>query len=146
MQEALEGLDLGDAVEEGLGVDRGHGRAKTSGLDRESQPLAFFGHEDLREVVARPRAVGLPQGGEGRGGIGLPLGQRPAHDAGRQVVELLLGDAVAFGGQRRISGRAGAQRVDLRGEVPVAANRLDQRRRTYDGADVGARYLARRAV
>ena len=133
VQEALEGLDLGDPIEQRLFVDGRHGRTEAARLDGDSQPLTLFGDEDLREVVAGARAVGAPQRGYGRGGIGLALGQRSADDAGRKLPQLLLGDAVALGGEHRVTGRPRPQRVDLGAEVPVPPNPLGQRR----GADHG---------
>ena len=106
VQEPLERLDLGDAVEQGLDVDGGHRRAEAAGLDGQAQPLALLGDEHLGEVVPGARAVGPAQGLDGRRGVRVPFGQRPADDAGGQAQELLLGDAVRLGRQRRVASRA----------------------------------------
>src|SRR5690606_3835300 len=46
-------------------------------------------------------------------------------------LELLVGDTVAFGLQQRVAARAAAERIDPRGKVAVAADRLGE----ADGAD-----------
>ena len=125
-----------DAIEQRLLVDGRHGRTEAARLDGDAQPLALFGDEDLREVVAGARAVGRPQRGDGRGGVGLALGKRSADDAGRELPELLLGDAMALGGEHRVTRRPRPQRVDLGAEVPVPPNPLRQRGDADHGPEV----------
>ena len=59
MQEALERLDLRDAVEQLVAVDRIVGRAELARLDRLPQPHALVGHEHVVVVVAGGRTVDL---------------------------------------------------------------------------------------
>ncbi len=85
VQELLEGLDLRDPLEQVDVFDRRRGRAERARLDVMAQPLALFGHEDVREVEADARAVHATQPLDGLGGIGGALGERPSHQARRQL-------------------------------------------------------------
>ena len=133
VQELLEGLDLGDALEQVHVFHGRRGRAERAGLHVMTQPLALFRHEDVREVEADARAVDAPQPLDGLGGIGGAFGQRPSDQARRQLPQLGVGDAVRLGVQRRVAHRRRAERVDGRGEVAVAADGLRQ----IHGADDG---------
>ncbi len=59
MQEALEGLDLRDAVEQLVAVDRIVGRTELPRLDGLPQPHALVRHEHVVVVVAGGRTVDL---------------------------------------------------------------------------------------
>ena len=61
VQEALEHLDLRDAIEQRLGAFRIHRRQEAARLGGMAQPLAFLGHEHVRVVEAGGRAVDAPQ-------------------------------------------------------------------------------------
>ena len=98
-----------------------------------AQPLALLGHEDVGEVVADARAVDAAQAADGLGGMRGAFGQRPADQAGGQLLQLGLGDAVRLGLQRRVADWRRAQRVEVRGEMAVAADGLGE----VDGADDG---------
>ena len=57
LQEALERLDLRQPIEQRDRIDRIGRRAEASALGRLAQPLALFGHEHVRVVVAGRRTV-----------------------------------------------------------------------------------------
>ena len=59
------------------------------------------------------------------------LGDRTVEERGRKRAKVGLGDAVRLGTKRGIAHRPAAERIDLGGEVAVAANGL----REVDGAD-----------
>ena len=112
-------------------------RAERAGLDVMAQPLALFGHEDVREVEADARAVDRAQPLDGLAGIARAFGQRSADQARRQRPQLGLGDAVRLGVERRVADRRRAQRVDRRREVAVAADRLGEVHGADDGDERG---------
>ena len=103
-----------------------------------TQPLALFGHEDVRQVEADARAVHATQALDGLGGVGGALRQGATHQTCRQLPQLGVGHAVRVGVQRRIAHRRRAQRVDGRGEMAVAADGLGE----VDGADDGGQIRA----
>ncbi len=94
LQEALEHLDLRDAVEQLAAVDGIGGRAEAPRLDGFTQPHAFVGHEHLGEVVAARGAVDRAQPLDGLEGIGGAGGHRPADDARGQRLERVGREAV----------------------------------------------------
>ena len=113
MQEALEGLDLREPVEQRDRVDRIGGRAEASVLGRLAQPLALLGHEHVRVVVAGRRAVDAAERRR----------RLPASSTGRRQ----SGDGIRLAGSRRRSSsvtpcvaRAGAR------DRPTAATRADR--------------------
>jgi hypothetical protein len=131
VQEALERLDLREPVEQRDRIDGIGRRAETPALGRVPKPLPLLGHEDVRVVVADGRAVDAPEGVDDVQHVGRVGACRRLDEAGRQAAQILLGHAVGRGQQRRIPLRAAAERVELRGEMSVATDRLRQ----VDGAD-----------
>ena len=124
-QEALERVHLDQAVQRVLAV-LGRGRLGVAArLDHAAQPQALAVVGEVLDLVRDRPAVGLAQLREG-GGEALARhlhaqqrGRDAGHDLGRQ--------AHGLGQQRRVAGRLGAQRVEVRGQVAVAAVRLDHR-------------------
>ena len=110
------------------------GARKRPSSDRLAQPVPLLGHEDVREVVAGRRAV------DARGSASTtsymfdaPVAERRRDQAAPgSARRSSLGDAVRLG-QRATGSPSGrrAERIDLRGEVAVAADRL----REVDRAD-----------
>ena len=84
VQEALEGLDLGDALEQIDRFDRLMRRTERAGLDVEAQPLAFFGDEDVRDVEADARAIDRAQPLDGLARVARAFGERSSDEACRQ--------------------------------------------------------------
>ncbi len=114
------------------------GGRKRPGLGGMAQPVALFGHEDVRVVVAGGRAVDPPQRVDRLEGVGGGRGDRTADQAGRQPRQHPVREAVERRRQRWVAVRGGAQRIERGGEVPVAADALGQVDRADDLGDVGA--------
>ena len=134
MQEPLERLDLRDASEQLVAVDRIVGRAELPGLDRLPQPHALVRHEHVVVVVAGGRAVDLPQLRDRLEGVRGAGGGRPRHDRRRQLLQRVGGEAVRLRRERRIADRiVKAKRIEPRGEMAEAADRLGK----IEGGDAG---------
>ena len=139
-QEALERVDLDQALERRRGAARAAMRlAEAARLDHPAQPEALLVVGEVLDLVGDRAAVGLL---EVREGCGERLARHldaqdrardARHDLGRQV------DLV--GGQRRVARGRRAERVELGGQVAVAAVGLDQR---HGGRDAGQDLLVAR--
>ncbi len=125
MQEALERLDLRNTTEQLHAVDRIVWRTELAGLNGLAQPHAFVRHEYMVVVVAGGRTVDLAQlrnrvervFSAGRG--------RPRHDRRRQLLQRVGGQTVRLRRERRVADRVvKAERIETRGKVAEAANRL----------------------
>ena len=131
LQETFECLDLRQPVEHLDRIDRIGRGPEAAALRRLAQPVAFVRDEHVRVVVAGLRAVEAAQ----------PLDrvvrrhrafERTGDEVRRDLLEVVLGDAVGFDAKRRVANRGpAANRIEPRGEVAVASDRLGQ----VDGAD-----------
>ena len=134
-QVALHALDLGEPAEQAhllLGAQR---LPVATGLDRLAQPDALLVVGEVLDLVGDRAAVDLAQA---RIHVGerLALDVEPQerrgdarHERGRQLRDQPLRL------ERRVAGRLGAERVEVRCEVPVRAVRLHERHRRGDAAD-----------
>ncbi len=137
LQESLEGLDFGDAVEE---FDRLEGLmrgAEGPGLDGVAEPLALLGHEDVRDVVSDAGAVDLAEPVDGLAGVRCAFRQRPAGQARGQQAQIGLRQPVRFGMKRGVANRVRPQGVDPRGEMAITSNRFGEVDGADDGAEIG---------
>ena len=108
------------------------GGAEAPAFGRVPQPVALFRDEHMRVVVTGRRAIHPAEGVDDvehvRGGIR----ERRGNQRRRQVPEVLVGDVVGFGEERRIAAADPVpERIEPCGEVAVHANGLRQ----ADGAD-----------
>ena len=103
-----------------------HRRQEAARFRGVAQPLALLGHEDVRVVEAGRRAVDAAQLLDGLEGVGRGFRGRAADERRRQRPQVVVGDAVRARRQRRVAGRRRAERVDARGQMAVAADRLGQ--------------------
>ena len=126
MQEALEHLDLGDAIEHRLDAVRVHRRQEAARLGRVAEPFALFGHEHVRVVEAARRAVDAPELLDGLERVGGRLGHRTLDERRGQAPEIFFGDAVRRRRQRWIADRLGAERIDARGKMAVSADAVGE--------------------
>ena len=137
LEESLEGLHLGDPIEQIDGEHRLMRRPERAGLHMMTEPLALFGHEDVREIEADARTVDRAQTFDRLPRVAGGFGERAADQAGRQLTQIRFRDAVGFRKQRRVADRRGPQRIDPRGQVSVSSNRLRQVHGADDGAEIG---------
>ena len=126
LQEALEHVYLRDAIEQGLRAFRIHRRQEPARFGGPAQPLAFLGHEDLGVVEAGARAVDAPQLLDCLERVAGRLGEHAADECGRERLQVVVGDAVRAGRERRVAGRRIAERIERRRQVAVAADRLHE--------------------
>ena len=97
---------------------------------RSHSPL--FGHEDVREVVAGGRAVDPAEGRDDAPACSTRRRRAATRSGRRQRSQVVVGDAVASrAGATGSPSGVRAQRIELRGQVAVAADRL----REVDRAD-----------
>jgi hypothetical protein len=131
LQETFERFDLRQAIEQRERIDRVGRRPETSFFNRVAEPAALFRHEHVRIVVTLRRAIHAAErvddvqhvrGGVSERGRDQIRGERP---------QIGIGDTVGRREKRRIALRARTQRIDLSGEMSVAADRLGE----VDGAD-----------
>src|SRR5262245_53484029 len=90
------------------------------------QPLALFGNEDVRVVEAGSRAVGAAELFDGVVGAGGRFRDRTTDERRWQLAQVVVADAVRAWRERRVARRRGPQRIDTRGKMSVAADRLGQ--------------------
>ena len=127
VQEALEGFNLRDAIEQLLAVNRIVGRPELRRLHCLTQPYPLIGHEHVVVVVAGRRTVDLTEAADGFKGIGRAGGGGPGHDRGRQGPQSVAGEPVRLRRQRRIADRiVKAERIELGRQMAESANRLGE--------------------
>ncbi len=98
LQEALERLDLRQAIEKLGGIDGIGRRAETPALRRLTEPLPLFRHEHMRVVVAGRRAIDPAQSLDRV--VGACHAIKWAGDQARgQRRQVVVGDAVRGGEQ-----------------------------------------------
>jgi hypothetical protein len=131
VQELLERLDLGQPVEQRDRIDRVGRRPEAARLDDISQPMPLFGQKDVREVVAGGRAVDAAQPIDDLRHRGDAVGDRTGHETRRERPEIFFSHAMCRRLERRITDGTAAERIDLGGEVAVAADGLGE----VEGAD-----------
>ena len=125
LQETLERLDLRDALEQFVAVDRIVRRTELPGLHGLTQPDPLVGDEHVVVVVAGGGAVDLAQLRDRVERVRGARGRGPGDDRRRQLLQRLGRQAVRLRRERRIADRiVKAERIEARGEVPEAANRL----------------------
>ncbi|GBD46365.1 hypothetical protein HRbin41_01191 [bacterium HR41] len=126
-QVLLERFDLGEPFKK-LPLVLGRERlAEASRLDRLSQPHALAVLGDVLDLVGDRAAVGLAQVRQ-RVGEGF-AGHGDTQDPRRDLLHQLGGEVDGRWVERRVADGLGAERVETRGQVPVHAVRLDDRRR-----------------
>ena len=118
MQELLEGVHPGQALEQALRVLTLHPLGEAARLDRLPQPEPLLGVVDVPEVVAGGVAVDLAQLVDGLPGGGGALGYWAADDESGQRLQVLVGDPVEGRVERRVPRRLAPERVEPRGPVP----------------------------
>ena len=138
VQEPLEDLDLGDAVEQRLGARRDPSAAGSGPTRRRGAAT--------RAPRARTRARSRSRSSSSRRAAASRSPRRrwptisatgpPTSDAG-SALQVVVGDAVRARRERRIADRRRAERVELRREMAVAADRLGQVGGADDDVDVG---------
>ena len=123
LQEALEHLDLRDAVEQRLGAVPDPSAAGTGPTRRRGAAT--------RALRARTRARSRSRWSSSRRGAASRSprrrwptisADRAADERRRQPLQVVVGDAVRRGRQRRVADRLRAERIDARGEMAVAAD------------------------
>ena len=133
MQELLERLDLGEPRERAAAsVPGASGWRKAPRLDLLAQPHPLLVARDVLDLIGQRAAVGR---------AGDTAAPRPASAPGTATRSTFEGicrhhlgrEAERAGIERRIADRLTAQRIEVRREVPVRAERLDQR---HGGRDV----------
>ena len=122
MQEALEDLNLCDAVEGGFDAVRIHRRQEPARLGRVAEPLALCRHEHVRVVEARRPAIDAAELLDALERIGRRLGDGTVDERRRQVPEVVVRDAVGRGRKRGVADWVGAERIDARRQVAIAAD------------------------
>ena len=125
VQIALQGLDLRQAPQQpppGLLVER---LAVGTRLDRLAQPHALLVVGDVLDLVGDRARVGVAQSRQ-RVREGLAR-HRHAQDRRRDAPHQVVGELDRGRLEGRIAHRRRAERVELRGQVPVHAVGLDQR-------------------
>ena len=125
VHEALEGVDLGQPLEQRLLLVVGERTAELSGLDRLAQPQALAMRGDVLDLVGDRAAVGLAQMGQGVGQRGA--GHVHAQDVGRDLGHDLGGEPQRRGVERGVALGLAPERIQPRGEVAVGAVGLEQR-------------------
>ncbi len=108
-------------------------RAVVTGLDRLPQPDALLVVRDVLDLVGHRSAVGLAQVREDLGE--RVTGDVDAQDRGRDLLHDLRGEAEALRLEGGIPDGLGAERVEMRGEMAVRPERLDERRAGGDGGE-----------
>ena len=131
VHEALERVDLDQALEQRLLLLGGQRLAERARLDVLAQPDALAVAADVLDLVGDRAAVGLAQ-------VRERVGERRARDVHAQDPRgdprhQLGGQAERLGVERGVALGLGAERVELGGEVAVGAVGLQQRRRGLDG-------------
>ena len=124
LQETLENFDLRDAIEQrfaALGVER---RQKPAGLGGMPQPIALFGHEDVRVVEPRRRAIHATKFLDRLVRRRRRLGDGAASERGWQALQILVGDPVCLGDNDGSPIGGDPERIELRSEVSVATDRI----------------------
>ncbi len=133
VHEALQRVDLDQALEQRALLVGGQRLAERAGLDLLAQPHALAVGGDVLDLVGDRPAVGLAQVrqgvGEGR------AGHAHAQDLGGDLRHQLGGQPQRLGVQRGVALGLDAERVQARGEVAVGAERLQQGRRGLHGLE-----------
>ncbi len=124
VHEALQRVDLDQALEQREPLVGGERLAERPGLDLLAQPHALAVGGDVLDLVGDRPAVGLAQvrQGVGEGRSGHPHAQDLGGDQGHQFG----GQPQRLGVERRVALGLGAERVQARSEVAVSAERLQQ--------------------
>ena len=139
----LEPLHVGKPLEQGDALVRRQRLPIGTRLDRVAEPEPLLVPRDVLDLVGDRPAVGLPQLrqslGEGLGGhVEAKEARRdPCLELGRQL------RLEPVGVERRVSGRLGAERVDVRGEMAVRSVRLDER---HGGGDPAEKHVVGRSL
>ena len=134
-QVALHPLDLAEALEQPHPLVARERAPVAAGLDRLPQPDALLVVGDVLDLVRDRAGVRLPQPRQ-RIGERLALdvqAQQPSRDARLQLRRQLRDQPLGLEG--RIAGRLGPERVEVRREMAVHPERLDERHRGGDAAE-----------
>ncbi len=125
MHEALQRVDLDQALEQREPLVAGQRLAERPGLDLLAQPHALAVGGDVLDLIRDRPAVGLAQV---RQGVGESRPGHPhAQDLGGDLGHQLGREPQRLGVKRRVALGLGAERVQARGEMAVGAERLQQR-------------------
>ena len=135
VEELLEAFRLDEPLEQLLLLIRRERRAVVTGLDRLPQPDALLVVRDVLDLVGHRSAIGLAQ-------VRKDLGERvtgdmDAQDRGRDLLHHVQGEAEALRLEGGIPDGLGAEGVEMRGEMPVRAERLHEGRAGGDGGEEG---------
>ena len=131
MHEALERVDLDQAGQQRALLGAPERLAERSALDLLAQPAAHLVGGDVLDLVGDRAAVGVAQPREGFGERRSgdedvqQLGRDLGHQHGRQADRLRV--------KRRVAARRRAERVEVRREMSVGAQRAHQRVRGRGG-------------
>ena len=125
VHEALERVDLGQPAQQRLLLVGPERLAEAVGLDRLAQPQALAVRGDVLDFVGDRPAVRFAQ-------MRQRVQQRVAldvhaQDVGRELAHQLRSQAERLGVERGVALGLAAEGVELGGEVPVGAVRLEQR-------------------
>ena len=133
VHEALEGVDLGQPLEQGLLLVAGQRMAELPGLDRLAQPQTLAVRRDVLDLVGDRAAVGLVQVGQGLGKSGA--GDIHTQDPGRDLGHQFGRQAQRLGIERRIALGLATERIEVGGQVAMRAVSLEQRGRGLNGLE-----------
>ena len=125
VEELLEAFSLDEPLEQLLLLVGRERRAVVAGLDRLPQPDALLVIRDVLDLVGHRPAVGPAQ-------VREDLGERVARDVDaedrrRDLLHDLGREAEALRLERGIADGLRAERIEMRGEMAVRAERLDER-------------------
>ena len=138
VQEALEGLHFGNAIEQFEAVDRIDRRPELPRFNGLPQPRAFVGDEHMAVVVTGGRAVDLTQPHNGLERIRGAGRGRARYDRRRQFLQRVSSQAVRLLSQRRVADRiVKAKRIELCRQVAKAADFSGQGEGGNAGLHVG---------
>src|SRR6187455_1960857 len=93
----------------------------------------------MRVIKARRRTVDAPQLLDGVVRVGGRLGDRPAYERRGQPFQVVIGDAVRTGRERRVAHRYRSEWVEVSRQMAVTANRFDEVRGADDNAGIHPR-------
>ncbi len=136
VQEALEDLDLRQALQELPLRVVVRFEVEIAGLGRVLEPLPLFGDLDVIEVETDERRVPLAQPGDCLERIGRAVDDCAANRRCGHVGKALFRDAVGCGIEFGCAGRRGTEGVELDGEVAVFADAGRQLDGAHDLCDV----------
>ena len=135
LEVVLEALDLRQTLEEPSALFAAQRLAVAAGLDRMAEPDAFLVVRDVLDLIRDRPAVDLA---ELRQDVGErlaldPDAQHRCRNAGLELRRQRRLEQLSL--ERRVADGIRAERIEVRGQMPVHADRLDQRHRRGDASD-----------